>query len=131
MVRRRTPDPRGLGRFTFLPLNDWSMHRSVGRSSNPLCNLFSSDIAEGHSAYSEWVYNHPDIMHSHVIWARDLGADHNQLLLNLLPDRTVWLLQADARQPQLIPYAQAPSETESPSQEIPGRSGAESEDPTN
>jgi len=46
-------------------------------------------------------------MHSHVIWARDLGTEHNKLLLDLLPTRTVWLLEADTREPQLIPYAHA------------------------
>jgi hypothetical protein len=50
-------------------------------------------------------------MHSHVIWARDLGTEHNKLLLSLLPERTVWLLEADAREPQLVPYegAQQPA----------------------
>ena len=70
-----------------------------------------------HNVNSEWVYNHPDIMHSQVIWARDLGVDHNKLLLNLLPDRTAWLLDADVREPQLVPYAQAAMGP--PSQEAP------------
>ena len=48
-----------------------------------------------------------DSMHSHVIWARDLGAEHNKLLLDLLHDRTAWLLDADDRDPQLLPYAEA------------------------
>ena len=46
-------------------------------------------------------------MHSHVMWARDLGAEHNKLLLNLVPDRTVWLVEADCRNPKLIPYEKA------------------------
>ncbi len=60
-----------------------------------------------HNVNYEWVYNHADIIHSHVIWARDLGAEHNRLLLQQLPDRTVWLLEADRREPQLVPYAEA------------------------
>lgn len=46
-------------------------------------------------------------MHSHVMWARDLGAEHNKLLLNLVPDRQVWLIEPDRRNPQLVPYDQA------------------------
>jgi hypothetical protein len=38
------------------------------------------------------------------MWARDLGAEHNKLLLNLVPERTVWLLEADAHDPQLVRY---------------------------
>ena len=63
--------------------------------------------ARWHNVNQEWVYNHPDIIKSHVIWARDLGAEHNELLLNLLSGRTAWLLEADAGEPQLVPYAQA------------------------
>jgi hypothetical protein len=67
----------------------------------------------------EWVYNHADFMQSHVIWARDLGAEHNKLLLNLLPERTVWLLEADARKPQLVPYSDATSEPSVPVSDRP------------
>jgi hypothetical protein len=55
------------------------------------------------------VYNHPDIMHSKVIWARDLGVDHNRELLKLLPERTVWLIEADRPHSQLIPYSDVDS----------------------
>ena len=74
---------------------------------------------------NEWVYNHPDIMHAHVIWARDLGAEHNKLLLNLLSDRTAWLLDADVREPQLVPYAQA--EMGPLPRELPGNVGPRDE----
>jgi len=46
-------------------------------------------------------------MQSHVMWARDLGTEHNKLLLNLVPDRIVWLVEGDRRHPQLIPYDEA------------------------
>jgi hypothetical protein len=75
-----------------------------------------------HDVNDEWVYNHADIMQSHVIWARDLGAAHNKLLLNLLSDRTAWLLQADASDPQLIPYAQL---TDGPEEGSPSRTPEE------
>src|SRR5450631_603466 len=73
-----------------------------------------------HNVNFEWVYNHAHIMHSNVIWARDLGAEHNRLLLQLLPDRTVWLVEGDRRDPHLIPYSESiqsapmPRESRSP-----------------
>jgi hypothetical protein len=60
------------------------------------------------------MYNHADIMHSHVIWARDLGAEHNRLPLQLLPDRTVWLLEADRREPQLVAYSEVDNQAQQP-----------------
>jgi hypothetical protein len=58
-----------------------------------------------HNVNFEWVYNRADIMHAHVSWARDLGADRNRLLLQQLPSRTVWSLEADKRDSPLVPYS--------------------------
>jgi hypothetical protein len=38
----------------------------------------------------EWVYNDPDIDRAKVIFARDMGDEKNQELLNYYPDRRVW-----------------------------------------
>jgi hypothetical protein len=59
-----------------------------------------------HDVKIEWVWNKPDIMHSKVIWARDLGAEHNRLLLAQLPNRTVWSVEADRLVAQLVPYSE-------------------------
>jgi len=55
-------------------------------------------------AFQEWVYNAADIDASRVIWARDLGSAENQKLVAYYPGRTIWLLQPDARPPQLTAY---------------------------
>jgi len=58
-----------------------------------------------HMFQDEWVYNAADIDEARVVWARDLGAAENEKLRLYYPDRTVWLLEPDARPPRLTPYA--------------------------
>lgn len=102
-------DIHGIVRQALI-LDDWSVDRAnlekwLERQPKP--QLVFVRYWPSHNINFEWVYNHPDIMHSHVIWARDLGREHNKLLLNLLPDRKVWLIEADSMHPQLIPYEEA------------------------
>lgn len=109
-------DPHGPDRQTLL-LDDWSIRRAdldhwLEQQSKP--QLVFVRYSPSHNMNFEWVYNHADIMHSPVIWARDLGAEHNKLLLNILPDRTVWLVEGDRRDPQLIPYAEASAQAPQP-----------------
>lgn len=54
-----------------------------------------------HIFQQEWVYNAADLDGARVVWARDLGADENDKLRRYYPDRTVWLLEPDARPPKL------------------------------
>lgn len=103
-------DPFGGPDRQALLMNDWSLRRADldhWMEQQPNSQLVFVRYSQRHNVNFEWVYNHADIMHSHVIWARDLGPEHNKLLLQLLPDRTAWLLEADRREPQLIPYEQA------------------------
>jgi hypothetical protein len=58
-----------------------------------------------HIFQDEWVYNAADIDGARVVWARDLGAAEDEKLRRYYADRTVWLLQPDARPPRLTPYA--------------------------
>lgn len=122
-------NPHGPDRGTLL-MNDWAVRRAeldhwLEQQTTP--EVVFVRYSRWHNVNNEWVYNHPDIMQSHVIWARDLGTDHNKLLLNLLSDRTAWLLEADAREPQLVPYSQAESITTSPSQWDSARPGTSAE----
>src|ERR1019366_2149171 len=55
----------------------------------------------GHIFQDEWVYNEADIDAARVVWARDLGEPENDKLRHYYPDRTVLLLEPDARPPQL------------------------------
>jgi hypothetical protein len=57
-----------------------------------------------HIFQDEWVYNAADIDGARVVWARDLGAAENEKLRRYYPERTVWVLEPDARPPRLTPY---------------------------
>jgi hypothetical protein len=99
-------DPHGPDRQALL-MDDWSLRRAEMEKwleDQPEPQLVFIRYSPRHNVNFEWVYNHPDIMRSRVIWARDLGAEHNKLLLDLLKDRTVWLIEADQHHPQLVPY---------------------------
>jgi len=57
-----------------------------------------------HIFQDEWVYNAADTDGARVVWARDLGAAEDEKLRRYYPDRTVWLLEPDARPPRLTAY---------------------------
>jgi hypothetical protein len=55
-----------------------------------------------HDVDHEWVYNDADINHAKIVWARDMGTNDNQELLNYFRDRKVWLLDGDSPDPRLL-----------------------------
>ena len=57
-----------------------------------------------HQFQDEWVYNRADIDAARIVWARDLGAEENELLRRYYHNRSVWLLEPDVRPPRLLPY---------------------------
>jgi hypothetical protein len=57
-----------------------------------------------HLFQDEWVWNEADIGASRVVWARDLGEPENEKLRRYYPDRTIYLLEPDAKPPKLEPY---------------------------
>jgi hypothetical protein len=58
--------------------------------------------------FQEWVQNAADIDRANVVWALDRGAAEIETLRRYYPDRTVWLLEPDARPPKLAPYQPEP-----------------------
>jgi hypothetical protein len=57
-----------------------------------------------HNLDAEWVYNKADIDHAKIVWARDMGADRNQELLQYFRERKIWLVEGDSPTPQAHPY---------------------------
>ena len=51
-----------------------------------------------------WIYNHPDIDSSKVIWAYDMGPMMNQELLDYFKDRKFWRISKENLVPELIEY---------------------------
>jgi hypothetical protein len=46
----------------------------------------------GHDLNHEWIYNRADIDASRIVWAREMGTEKDQELLNYYPERKLWRL---------------------------------------
>jgi hypothetical protein len=57
-----------------------------------------------HNFDRDWVYNDADVDTAKVVWARDMGNNGNQQLLNYFKNRRVWRVNADTSPPQLDEY---------------------------
>jgi hypothetical protein len=101
-------DPHAQDRNALL-VSDWSLRRAelddwLKKQTEP--QLVFVHYSDRHIVGYEWVYNRADLRGSQVIWAHDLGAGHNRLLIQQLPGRKIWLLNADDSVPQLVPYSE-------------------------
>jgi hypothetical protein len=76
-------------------------------------NLVVVRYGPDHDVLDEWVYNCADIDGAHIVWAREMDDARMRKLLDYFHDRRIWLLEADRRPIQLLPYpgAGGPSET--------------------
>ena len=91
-----------------LPMQSWSLKRAEMQEwleQQPGPQLVFVRYFPAHDVNDEWVWNRADLMHAKVVWARDLGSDHNRLLLQQMPDRTVWSLLPDLPEPRLVLYS--------------------------
>jgi hypothetical protein len=70
----------------------------------PNLHLIIVRYAPQHNPDVEWVYNAADIDSSKVVWARDMGEQANEELLNYFHERRVWLLEPDRSPVRLEPY---------------------------
>jgi hypothetical protein len=57
-----------------------------------------------HNVDWEWVWNAADVDHAKIVWARDMGQQSNQELLNYFKGRRVWRLNGDDPNPELTAY---------------------------
>jgi hypothetical protein len=57
-----------------------------------------------HDVGLEWVYNDADIDHWRIVWARDMGANEDQKLIEYFKSRKIWLAEPDAVPPRLTVY---------------------------
>jgi hypothetical protein len=55
--------------------------------------LFVVHYLPGQNGHVEWVYNGPDIDNQQVVWARDLGPQKLQKLLDYYKDRRKWIIE--------------------------------------
>jgi hypothetical protein len=77
-------------------------------SSRPGQHLVIVRYSSGHGVLQEWVYNHADIEHAKVVWAREIPGVDIHPLLNFFRSRRVWLAEPDASPPRLTPCGELP-----------------------
>jgi hypothetical protein len=61
-------------------------------------HLFIVRYLPGHNVNVEWVYNGADIDSQRIIWARDLGPEKTQALLDYYKTRRKWILEMGPHQ---------------------------------
>jgi hypothetical protein len=59
-------------------------------------NVVIVRYGQDHGSGDEWVYNAANIDASPVVWARDLGDEGNQPLLDYFRDRAAWIVNVDS-----------------------------------
>lgn len=65
-----------------------------------------------HTGSEDWIYNKPDLDRAKIVWARDMGPEANQDLLQYFPDRKVWVVDQNDGLMRLTAYNQrTPQET--------------------
>jgi hypothetical protein len=83
------------------PEKEWQ-HGDMGRAAivKELDALPGQDVvlvkyAADFDPDREWVYNGADIDGQKIVWARDMGAERNQELLDYYRGRKFWMVEAD------------------------------------
>jgi hypothetical protein len=76
--------------------------RRLAQMNGPL--LVFIRYSSRHIYQNEWVWNQADIDGSRIVFARDLGADEDQKLIQYYPNRRVLVLDPDVAIPQLSDY---------------------------
>ena len=100
---RMTGSPRGLERARAL-----AQLRATDGKHLVLVRYSSYERFVGGGAHDplavEWVYNDANIDRAKVVWARDMGHEKNQELLDYYKDRRVWLVEPDKKPVRVNSY---------------------------
>jgi hypothetical protein len=85
------------------PRGNWKREAVIRRLHNvPGRHLVIVRYSPEHNMHDEYVYNAADIDSAGVVWARDMGPQANQELINYFHDRHVWVLEPDPNPGYLI-----------------------------
>jgi hypothetical protein len=91
------------------PRGNWTRVRVMERLSRlPGRQLVLVSYGPGHTVDDEYVYNDADIDSAKIVWARDMGPEQNQELIDYFHDRQVWILEPDHSSPLLVSYSSSP-----------------------
>jgi len=91
------------------PRGNWTRVRVMERLSRLSGGqLVLVSYGLGHTVDDEYVYNGADIDSAKIVWARDMGPEQNQELVDYFHDRQVWILEPDHSSPLLISYRSSP-----------------------
>lgn len=77
----------------------------------PGAHLVLVRYSQRHYIHKEWVYNPADLNFSKVIWARELGGEQDEKLLEHYRDRRIWSVEPDSESPKLVPYVRLIAES--------------------
>ena len=96
----------GVARQAEAKGTSWAHHRAriaAQLESAPGRHLVFVEYSPNHNVHAEWVYNAASIDDAPIVWARPMGPARDRELLDHFSDRQLWLLDADAPCPQLLP----------------------------
>lgn len=78
----------------------------IGKDQKDLLVIVRYHVSRtGDMLFSDWVYNGADIDKSRIIWARDMGPQRNQELLDYFRGREAWLVEPDESPVRVTPYS--------------------------
>jgi hypothetical protein len=111
----------GFNAYHFIRTPDhgysWSWNRGTGSPGAeeieqkldqvPGKHLIVVRYGAAHNPHAESVFNHADIDHSRIVWARELDPQQNDKLFTYFKDRQIWLFEPDRDEQTLTPYPRA------------------------